>query len=209
MKLLIIDDHEVVRKGLIATLAYEECFEIIEEATNVSEGIRKLRILLPDIVVVDLCLENNESGFEIIKKAQKEELHTKFIVLTASSRKSDFVEGKQLGVQGYILKDADLDEIVYAIRNVVKGKSFYSNEFEEIGNKTKQEQIKERLTEREYEVLRAVGRGLTNAQISQALFITEHTVKKHISSILGKLNLAHRTEVAILSSKLWRRTEDR
>ena len=208
MQLLIIDDHEIVRKGLIATLTYEKCFDRIGEASNVTEGIKYLRIMLPEVTVVGLNRGNNESGFEVIKRAQQEQIATRFIILTSSARKADFIEGKRLGVQGYISQEAELEDIVYAIRAVAKGKIFYSGEFKEMHTKTKQEGVKECLTVREYEVLRALGKGLTNAQIAEVLFITENTVKKHIGNILRKLDLSHRTEGAILSSKLWRRKED-
>lgn len=208
MQLLIIDDHEVIRRGLIATLTYETYFDRIGEASNVEEGIKQLRIMLPEVTVVDLKLGNNESGFEVIRRAQREQIVTKFIILASHARKADFIEGERLGVQGYISKAAELEDIIYAIRTVAKGKIFYSSEFKERHTKTKQEEIKESLTGREYEVLCALGKGLTNAQIAEVLFITENTVKKHISSILGKLDLSHRTEGAILSANLWRRKED-
>ena len=208
MKLLIVDDHEVVRKGLVNLLALRDTFSEISEAGNIQEAMKTLRVLNPDMAIIDICLGRKENGLEIIERCQEEHLKTKFLVLTSSYRKDDFRRAKELEVNGYVLKDSNLEDIDYAIRSVMKGRYFYDSSLQKQDSKDIHQEVRELLTEREYEVLRALGKGLTNQQIAENLFITENTVKKHISSLLGKLQLAHRTEAAIYASKLWRRAED-
>ncbi len=208
MRILIVDDHDVVRKGIIAALSFEENFEEIYEASNISEGMKILRIHEPDIALVDISLGKQESGLNIIKMAKEECINTKFVILTSSSRQDDYEYARELGVSGYILKDSPIEDIEEALESVARGKEFFDSALQNYSAKGIYDQIKKRLTDREIEVLRALGTGLTNAQIAEKLFITENTVKKHISSILGKLELSHRTEAALYAASLWRREEE-
>lgn len=208
MKLLIVDDHEIVRKGLVGALALEEEFSEIEEAGSIEEALKILRISKPDIAIIDICLSHRENGLRIIEKSQAEHLMTKFVIFTSSSRKDDYNDAKRLDVSGYILKDSDIEDISYALKSVLKGKCFFDSSIEVSPVRDIHKEVREALTDREYEVLRALGKGLTNQQIAQKLFITENTVKKHISSLLAKLQLAHRTEAALYATKLWRREDD-
>lgn len=208
MRILIVDDHDVVRKGIIAALSFEENFEEIYEASNISEGMKILRIHEPDIALVDISLGKQESGLNIIKMAKEECINTKFVILTSSSRQDDYEYARELGVSGYILKDSPIEDIEEALESVARGKEFFDSALQNYSARGIYDQIKKRLTDREIEVLRALGTGLTNAQIAEKLFITENTVKKHISSILGKLELSHRTEAALYAASLWRREEE-
>ncbi|PHV70457.1 DNA-binding response regulator [Sporanaerobium hydrogeniformans] len=207
MKLLIVDDHEIVRKGLIASLAIEQLFDEIDEADSIEKGMKSLILNKPDMTIVDINLGNKENGLTLIEKAKEKKLITQFIVLTSSSRVGDFLRAKTLEVEGYILKDSDMEDIIYGIRSVIRGRKFYDAQIE-IQVEQHKDPLKEKLTEREYEVLVELGKGLTNGQIAETLFITENTVKKHISNLMSKLELAHRTEVALFAAKRWRRVED-
>lgn len=208
MKILIVDDHDVVRKGIIAALSFEENFEEIYEASNISEGMKMLRIHEPDIALIDISLGKQESGLNIIKMAKEEHIDTKFVILTSSSRQDDYEYAKELGVNGYILKDSPIEDIEEALKRVAEGKQFFDSALQNYSTKGIYDQIKKRLTDREVEVLRALGTGMTNAQIAEKLFITENTVKKHISSILSKLEFSHRTEAALYAASLWRREDE-
>lgn len=208
MRILIVDDHDIVRKGLIAALELEKNFDVIEEAEDIESAMKKLRTEKPEIALIDLNLGNKQNGINIIKQAQKEGIQTKYMILTSSSQKADFADSKALGVSGYILKDSALEDIEYAIKAVMKGRNFFDSQIQVQGEKSQEEKMRELLTEREVEVLRALGLGLTNAQIAEKLYITENTVKKHISSLLAKLEFTHRTEAALYSARLWRREED-
>lgn len=207
MKLLIVDDHEVVRKGLALTLNYEIKDLQIKEVGTISQGIKVLKNEGIDIVLLDVNL-NGENGLDLIESCKKNEILTKFIVLTSSSRKGDYIRARELGAVGYVLKDSSIEDIAYAIKTVQKGKTFFDSQFTAQSGENKREQIKGILTEREFGILREIGQGLTNGQIAEKLFITENTVKKHISSILGKLEVSNRTEVALLATNLWRRKDD-
>ncbi len=208
MTLLIVDDHDIVRKGLIASLETEGCFEKIEEAATIDEAMKVLRISRPDITLLDINLGNKENGLELILRANKENILTKFAVLTSSSRRGDFVKAKELYIEGYMLKDSNVEDIVYGLKCISRGRKFYDAGVEEQAKRERAYNWKDVLTEREYEVLVELGKGLTNSQIAEKLFVAENTVKKHISSLLGKLGLTHRTEAALFAARKWRWNED-
>ncbi len=208
MILLIVDDHHIVRKGLLASLAVEQSFERIEEASNIEEAMKALRISRPNITLLDINLGNKVNGLDLIEKARNENIATKFVVLTSSSRKGDFIKAKALDVEGYILKDSNVEDILYGLKCISRGRRFYDSSVEEQTKQSGSVSWRELLTEREYEVLTELGKGFTNTQIAEKLFITENTVKKHISSLLSKLGLTHRTEAALFASRQWRRSED-
>ena len=126
MKLLIVDDHEIVRKGIVSVLEGEEVITEIQEASHIEEALMHIRMHQPDITLVDINL-GGENGLDLIKKAKKQHLNTLFIILTSSSKREDFLCAKNMGVEGYILKDADLEEIIYGIKSIYKGKKFYDS----------------------------------------------------------------------------------
>lgn len=204
MRLLIVDDHEIVRKGLVTMLEEESEFEQIQEASNIEEAKKILLIDTPDITLVDVNL-NGKNGLDLIEEVGARSMSTKFVVFTSSSRKGDFIRAKELNVEGYILKDSSVEDIIYAIKSVSRGRRFYDTQIVQEVQTTKRSELLDNLTERETEIFREIGRGLSNAQIAQKLYITENTVKKHISSLLSKLGLSRRTEVALYATKLWRR----
>lgn len=207
MKILIIDDHDIVRKGIVAMLECETEFEEITEAGNMEEAVKMLTIHTPDMALVDINLAG-KNGLDIIEQAQQRQIATKFVVLTSSSRKSDFIRAKELEVDGYILKDSNVEDIIYALKSIARGRKFYDAQIAEKDKPDDRGKLLETLTEREKEIFVEIGKGLTNTQIAEKLYITENTVKKHISSLLGKLGLTRRTEVALYATKLWRRKDD-
>lgn len=196
MKILIVDDHPLVRKGLTLTLSFEENVETIYEASNVEEATKIIINDSPEIVIVDLKL-GKEDGLEIVDKIKKRKLKTKFIVLTSSGKKDDFLRAQEVDVDGYILKDAYAEDIIYAFHVVERGKKFFATEILQKGENQYEESGLDQLTEREKDVLLELGKGFSNLQIAEDLYISEHTVKKHISNIFSKLGLNHRTEAAI------------
>lgn len=207
MKLLIVDDHDIVRKGLVTMLKGENEFDQIQEASNIDEAMKILSIDTPDIALVDVNL-NGKNGLDLIEEVNNKNLSTKFVVFTSSSRRGDFIRAKALNVEGYILKDSNVEDIIYAIKSVGRGRRFYDTEIVQEAQPTKRNELLDSLTEREKEIFREIGRGLSNAQIAEKLYITENTVKKHISSLLSKLGVSRRTEVALYATKLWRRKDD-
>lgn len=204
MRIVIVDSQCVVRQGLKMILSLEKSFQITGEAGNVGDGINIILNEKPDIVVMDLNF-GNESGLEIMKQVKAKNLNCKFIILTTSADYRDFRSAEQAGVDGYILKDALPEEIIYAIKIIKAGRKFYdANLMTSAMNLKKNnpfinESIKN-LTQREVEVLMALGKGFNNGEIAKVLFITEYTVKKHVSQILYKLGVTDRTQAALYAS---------
>ncbi|MCT4607108.1 MAG: response regulator transcription factor [Marinisporobacter sp.] len=200
MKILIVDDHPLVRKGLLATLSFEENIEKIQEASNVEEAINLLERDELDLAMVDLQL-GKEDGLEIVKRAKKKNIKTKFVILTSSMRKEDFLRSQKTSIDGYILKEAFAEDILYALRVVMRGKKFFSPEIVEYTAKKEDNQL-DQLTPREKDVFVELSKGESNLEIAKHLFISEHTVRKHVSNILSKLELTHRTQAALLANNL-------
>lgn len=194
MKVLLVDDHPMVRKGLLSVLSLEENIEQIKEASDEAEAIKLLPSFAPDIMMVDLRL-GQDDGLQVVLKAKKISPATKTIILTSSSRRDDFQRAQEIGVDGYILKDAYAEDILYAFHAVERGRKFFDPNMLE-HKQTQSSELNE-LTNREKEVLLEMGKGFSNMQIAKRLFISENTVKKHISSIFGKLGLNHRVEAVV------------
>lgn len=198
MKILIVDDHPLVRKGISSTLSFERDVEKILEASNVDDAMKLIRTEKPTLAIVDLNLGCRD-GLEIVSNSRKEGTETKFIILTSSIRKEDYIRAKEVGVDGYILKEAFAEDILYALHVVLRGKQFIDPEIIQYEAATaSQNTYFDELTTREKDVLIELGKGLSNYEIAKNLFISEHTVKKHVSNILSKLELTHRTQAAIL-----------
>jgi DNA-binding NarL/FixJ family response regulator len=196
MKLILVDDHPLVRKGLIYVLSLEKDIDIVGEAGNTVEANRLLTVKNPDIALIDLKL-GTEYGLDIIKKAIENHTGCKFIVLTSSADEYDFRKAEEIGAYGYVLKESLPEELLYAIRLVNKGRKYYDPGIISQLMKPSYTKIPDELTPREQEVLLSLGQGLCNKDIAKELYITEFTVKKHVSQILAKLGLTDRTQAAL------------
>lgn len=199
MRIVIVDDHPLVRKGLAAVLSNEPDIEIVGEASGVEGALIAIEELKPDLSLIDLKL-CNECGLDIIERINREEVKSKFAILTSSINEEDFRHSEEVKVDGYILKEALIDEILYAIRVIVRGRKYYDPGVLDILMKKNDEGLIEDLTERERDVLIALGKGLNNKDIAKNLYITEYTVKKHVSQILSKLELRDRTQAALYAN---------
>ena len=150
---------------------------------------------------IDLNL-NGESGLDFLRWLKKERQEVKTIFITSSSREQDFLQAKDMGVDAYILKDAFIDEIMFGLKAVERGSKFYSADLiENIGSSTEEDKKLSSLTARETEVLKLMHCGYSNLEISNKLFISNGTTKKHVSSILSKLGLKNRVEAVLLADK--------
>jgi len=197
MHIVIIDDHPLVRQGLSAVLSLQEDMIIVGEASTANEGIRSVCEKQPDVAIVDLRL-GDTCGLDTIKSCKEKVPGCKYIILTSSAEREDFCRAEEIGADGYILKQAFPDEIISAVRLVHRGRKYFDPVMvENIMHYKKQEPFAA-LTSREREVLEALGEGLRNREIARKLFITEFTVKKHVSQILAKLDLSDRTQAALL-----------
>lgn len=197
MNLLIVDDHQLVRKGLASMLSYDDSINEIKEAACIKEAMDVLARIKPDIAMVDLKL-GQENGLDVVEKGRVMSPDTKFIILTSFISRETFLKAEEMDVKGYILKEALSEDISYAINLVVRGKKYYDPEITGSGDSDKKSNNIDQLTDREKDVLRELGKGNSNLEIANKLFISESTVKKHVSNILSKLNLNHRTQLVLL-----------
>jgi len=198
VRVLIADDHPVVREGLVTMLSRENDIEVVGEAQNGKVAIDKARELRPDIVLMDLRMPEVD-GIEAMRRIKADNPQVKFIVLTTYDNDEYIFKGIEAGARAYLLKDAPRSELFKAIRAVYKGESLIEpaiagkvlDRFAELSRHT---QSPEALSERELEVLTLIARGTSNKLIATSLNIGESTVKTHIQNIFHKLNVNDRTE---------------
>ncbi len=201
MRTIIVDDHPLVRQGLSSILDMEEDIDIVGESDNVSEALEIICEKKPDLALIDLRLGKG-CGLDIVSEAKKQKIYSKFIVLTSSASYEDFLMAEECGVEGYVLKEALPEELLYAIRVVSRGRKYYDPGILEYKLRQDSNSCSEQLTPREREVLRELSKGLNNSQIARQLFITENTVKKHVGQILSKLDLKDRTQAALYANNM-------
>jgi NarL family two-component system response regulator LiaR len=207
IKVLIVDDHQVVRQGLRTFLELHYDISVIGEAEDGIEAIEMINQLRPDVVLMDLVMPHMD-GITATQKVHETGFPTKIIALTSFSEDDKVFPAIQAGAASYLLKDVSPDDLVDAIRAAYHGESRLhpdiTRKLMEQVSRTKQlpqETPKIELTGREREVICLVAVGRNNREIAEELFISEKTVKTHISNILGKLNLEHRTQLAIYAIK--------
>lgn len=198
MKIFVIDDHPLVCEGIKAILDNEDGMELAGIANSGQEAEHSFTRLKPDLALVDLRLPG-ESGIEIIRRLRPLAPECRYIILTTYADPEDVRMAMEAGVDGYILKEALPEEMTSALRLVSRGRPYFDPSVMQmmLHQPKKGEDNLSELTDREMEVLRALTRGLSNREIAGMLFVTEHTVKKHISSILCKLDLKDRTQAAL------------
>jgi len=207
IRVLVVDDHALFRRGLEFVFAQEADIEVIGEAGDGEQGVARAAELLPDIVLLDVRMPKG-TGIEACAAIKDVAPSAKIIMLTMSDEEADLYDAIKAGATGYLLKEISIDEVADAVRAVYDGQSLISpsmaskllNEFALMANRTddRRNQVPApRLTERELEVLKLVARGLNNRDIAKELFISENTVKNHIRNILEKLQLHSRMEAVV------------
>ena len=198
IRVMISDDHTVVREGLSAMLSREKDIEVVGEAVNGNEAIEKARDLKPDIVLMDLRMPEVD-GVEAMRRIRTENPDIKFIVLTTYDNDEYIFQGIEAGARAYLLKDSPREEMFKAIRVVSEGGSLIEpavagKVLDRFAQLSRQAQVPESLSEREVEVLSLIAKGTSNKIIATSLNIGESTVKTHIQSIFNKLGVNDRTE---------------
>lgn len=205
IKVLLVDDHEMVRIGLAAVLGTEDGIEVVGEASNGQEGIRLAQEYEPDVVLMDLVMEGMD-GIETTRRLLQQMPHIKVIVLTSYLDDEKMYPVIEAGAFSYLLKTSRASEIAQAIRAAVKGQSVLEQQVAaKMMNRFRQPkqeaQPHHELTEREMEVLKLIAAGKSNQEVADELFIGIKTVKFHVTNILAKLGVDDRTQAAIYAFK--------
>ncbi len=199
IRLILLDDHPLVRKGIEAATRFEENIELLGCAANIGEALQLLEECQPDVALVDLKLQD-EYGLDLVRQGKSVSPQTRYIILTSYATEDEIRSALAEDVDGYILKEALPEELIAAINSVGRGRKYFDPavvQFAMEQSGRKQRPHLDELTPRELEVLKALGRGLNNRCIAEELFISEHTVKKHVGAILNKLALEDRTQAAL------------
>jgi len=205
IRILIADDHAIVRKGIRALLAAKRDMQVVGEAKDGSEAVAQAKTLRPDVVLMDLMMPGKD-GIQATREICAELPGTRVLVLTSFTADEQVFPAIKAGALGYLLKDSGPQELVQAIRQVTRGEpsldpSIARKVLAELSGPPPQPAAPTLLTEREVEILRLVAQGLANKEIAGKLTITEETVHTHVGKILAKLHLASRTQAALYALK--------
>lgn len=200
IKVLVADDHPMLREGLVAVLGTNPAFEVVGEAKDGEETVRLAESLEPDVILLDLEMPGMD-GLEVLKTLREAGSSTQAVVFTAYDTDERIMGALRAGARGYLLKGASRQEIFSAIHTVHAGGSLLQPVVTNRLLDRMQIPEIEDLTPREHEVLNLLADGLSNREVSERLFVTERTVKFHVSSILAKLGAANRTEAVTTAAQ--------
>jgi len=201
IRVLVVDDHVVVRRGIRALLATVDAVEVVGEAQDGQEALEKVDTLRPDVILLDLLMPRMD-GIEVTCRVIAKDPDARILVLTSFAADDKVFPAIKAGALGYLLKDTGPDHLVRAIHQVYRGESSLSpaiarKVLQELSRPSDKPPTPDPLTEREVEVLQVVARGRSNQEIAAELMISEATVRTHVSNILGKLQLASRTQATL------------
>lgn len=208
IKVLIVDDHSLMRQGLKKIIEMEKDIEVIGLAEDGEIAIQKCIELKPDVVLLDINMPNM-NGIQALRRIKDMGLSTKIIMLTIHDDREYLLETVNIGAEGYVLKDADSMSLIKAIRTVNQGNTYIHptladelvKRYNSKDDDCKALPSKGKLTRREYEVISLIAEGLNNKEIAERLFISEKTVKNHVSNIFKKIDVNDRTQAAIYAFK--------
>ena len=204
-RVLIVDDHAVVRRGIQMFLETDPCIQVVGEAEDCQDAVRKAKSLQPDVILMDLVMPHGD-GIEAIAEIKRHSPDLQVIVLTTFGDEARVRAAMEAGANGYLLKDADGAALLQAVHAVQRGDmpihprvtqylvTNFAKRDDANGNKS--------LTEREKQILRLVSQGLSNKAIAQSLCLSAGTVKVHVSNILEKLGVSNRTEASVLALQM-------
>ncbi|WAF95339.1 two-component system response regulator NarL [Aeromonas sp. BC14] len=198
---LVVDDHPLMRKGIVQLLALEENIEVVGEASNGTDAVAMAKESEPDLILLDLNMKGL-SGLDTLKALRTEEVTSRVVILTVSDARQDVVALLKAGADGYLLKDTEPDMLLAQLADVMTGKQILSEPLrlylENIYELDHLQQKLESLTRREMQILREIAKGLSNKQVASVLHISEGTVKVHVKSLLKKLEAQSRVEAAVM-----------
>lgn len=205
IRVLLIDDHTLFRSGIKALLQRQPEFVVVGEAGDALEGVKRAKILQPDVVLLDIHMQGM-TGREAVSLVADEAPHTRILMLTVSEDLEDLLQALRAGAHGYLLKNIETDFLLKAIRSAVDGDSVMSPQMTNKLMKSVRTNAvaqptppadKERLSPREREILAFLARGASNKDIARSLDLAESTIKIHVQNILKKLNLVSRVQAAV------------
>ena len=201
IRLLLVDDHIVVRQGLSMVLSLEPDLDIVGEAGNGKEALEQARRLEPHVVLMDLLMPVMD-GVSAIRALKQQQPEVEVVALTSVLEDRLVIDAVEAGAAGYLLKETGPEELTEAIRAAARGEvRLHPKAQKRLVREVRTPEMRESLTERETQTLRLVARGLSNKDIAAELDVSEVTVKTHVSSILSKLNLSSRTQAALFALK--------
>ncbi len=201
IRVLVVDDHTIVRKGICALLGTRADMRVVGEASDGHEAIAQAEALHPDVILMDLVMPGLD-GIEAIQQIVAQHPEVRILVLTSFATDDKVFPAIKAGALGYLLKDSGPEDLVQAIRQVYRGESslhptIARRVLQELAHPSDRPPTLDPLTEREVEVLRLIAQGLENRDIAERLVISGTTVRTHVSNILSKLHLASRTQAAL------------
>jgi DNA-binding NarL/FixJ family response regulator len=202
IRVVVVDDHPIVRQGLVAFLGTRGDIEVVGEAADGDQAVAAVARLRPDVVLLDLVMPNVD-GVEATRRIRRLVPQTRVLVLTSFAAEDHVMDAVRAGAAGYLLKDVEPADIAAAVRAVHRGDAFLHPEaaahvIAAVAGDGRQA-VLERLTPRERDVLGLLGDGRTNREIARALTVSEKTVKTHVSNILAKLDVRDRTQAALIA----------
>lgn len=205
IKVMIADDHILMREGIRQLLEFDGTIEVIAEANDGEECLEKLKTIKPEVLLLDINMPK-KNGIEVLESMRKQNLKVKVLILTVHNEIEYLLKAVDIGVDGYILKDSESAELKRAIVTVSEGESYIQSSLipalnsRLIARDIDKEKI-DSLTKRELEVLIQVANGIFNKEIANALNISERTVKNHLSNIFKKIDVSDRTQAAVFAIK--------
>ena len=203
IRLVLVDDHRVVRRGLRSLLEAFPDIRVVGEASSGEAALEQIEAWLPDVVIMDLLLPGGMDGIEATRRLRAITPHTQVVVLTAYADDVRVVASLRAGAIGYVRKEADPEILLAAVRAAARGQSMLDPSIagSVLQDLVASARIRDDLTDREMEVLRLLAHGRTNPEIAEELVVGVETVKTHVGNILAKLHLAHRTQAVIHALK--------
>jgi NarL family two-component system response regulator LiaR len=203
--ILIADDHPIVREGLRGVLDIHPELNVVGEAADGVQAIERALALQPDILLLDLAMPHKD-GIQVIEEVKRQNPAIRILVLTSFADSDRVFAALKMGAEGYLLKESTPDMLVQAIRDVHEGRAWLHptvahKVIQEMNQPSELPPTEDPLTARELEVLKLVARGMPNNAIAETLFVSESTVRVHVSNILGKLQLANRIQAALYAVK--------